>query len=116
MSDAVSIPAPRFSMIEIKRDGLPMTVTINEALDGFAHKDAFMWLVLIELTLPAFDADGLPFRDGHKRLFAEERHALDALSKARTHDGARNGVYVASVASAARRSACLYVGDPFVST
>jgi len=103
-------------MIEIKRDGLPSTVTINEALENFEDRDAFMWSVLIELVLPPFDADGSPSRGGAKRLHAAETQALNALSRARTAEEARNAVYAASVASTGRRTTYLYVRDPYVAT
>lgn len=112
----VSIPDPRFTLIELKRDGLPCAVTINEALASFAFKDAFMWLLLLELVLPAFDDGGLPSRNGAKRLHAAETRALDALSATLTHEGSPNAVFVASVASTGRRATYIYVRDPFIAT
>jgi hypothetical protein len=112
----VLIPDPRYALIEIKRDGLPSTVTVNEALAGFKGRDAFMWLLLVELALPAFDDDGLPSRNGAKRLHTAENRALDALRRKLTHEGSLNVLHVASVAATGKRATYVYVRDPFIAS
>lgn len=108
----VEIPEPHYSLIDTERDGMPAVVVINDALEGFEHRDIFPWHLTITIEAIRLAKNGMPTKAEATLLDDLGDKLEESLAASTTEHGATNILFLARVTCGGKRELVYRVHNP----
>jgi hypothetical protein len=110
----IVLPEPRYTIFDVKRDGSPEIIVVNESLLAFRHLDAFRWHLRITIEAKELIENGMPSPAESEVLekFGDNLEAI--VLSGRTDRGADNALFLARSTWNGVRQLLYQVHDPEV--
>jgi hypothetical protein len=108
----VELPEPHYSLIDTERDGMPAVVVINDALEGFEHRDIFPWHLTITIEATRLAKNGMPTKAEATLLDDLGDKLEESLAACTTEHGATNILFLARITCDGKRELIYRVHDP----
>ncbi|NGZ88630.1 DUF695 domain-containing protein [Duganella aceris] len=110
----ISIPDEVEELFNVRRDGLPEVIAINEGLLSFPHHSIFPWYLCITLEAQYLIDNGMPSPRESELLFEMVDELSLVVMGGRTMSGSVNALFLARSTWNGKRELYYYVHDPKV--